>query len=254
MSCWNTCARSCCAATEASCPRCRRDASLSELFAAVGTQRRAQRPGRPAQVLAELPCPIYITTNANNLLEEALKAAGKDPQTELCRWNEDVEQLPSIYDDDPDYRPSIERPLVYHLFGVNDEPDSLVLTEDDYFDYLIGVTTNKDLIPIAVRQALADTALLFLGFRIDDWNFRVLFRSIMSQEGAQPRAGKYAHVAVQIDPGGGPLPRAGARAPLPGTYFQDAAYQHLLGQRRGLRKELLAQWNAEPDKQPPAAR
>ena len=43
---------------------------------------------------------------------------------------------------------------MYHLFGVHDEPDSLVLTEDDYFDYLIGVTTNKELIPIAVRQAL----------------------------------------------------------------------------------------------------
>src|SRR5215213_6891404 len=105
------------------------DVSLSELFAAVGVQRRAQDPADPYKVLAELSCPLYITTDASNLLEEALKAAGKDAQTELCRWNEDVELLPSIYDDDPDYRPSIERPLVFHLFGINDEPDSLVLTE-----------------------------------------------------------------------------------------------------------------------------
>jgi len=40
--------------------------------------------------------------------------------------------------------------LVYKLFGQLAEPDSLVLTEDDYFDYLIGVTSNRDLIPEAV--------------------------------------------------------------------------------------------------------
>ena len=87
-------------------------------------------------MLADLPCPIYITTDMSTLLADALRAAGKDPQIELCRWNEDVEQLPSIYDDEPDYRPTEQRPLVYHLFGIHDEPDSMVLTEDDYFDYL----------------------------------------------------------------------------------------------------------------------
>jgi hypothetical protein len=223
------------------------DASLSELFAAVGMQRRAHDPADPYKVLAELSCPLYITTDASNLLEEALKAAGKDVQTELCRWNENVEQLPSIYDDDPDYQPSIEHPLVYHLFGVNDEPDSLVLTEDDYFDYLIGVTTNKELIPIAVRQALADTALLFLGFRIDDWNFRVLFRSIMSQEGRNRRR-KYAHIAGQIMPEEGRfLEPERARSYLE-TYFKDAAISIYWGSVEDFSKELLAQWNAEPDK------
>ena len=223
------------------------DASLSELFAAVGAQRRARDPADPYKVLAELSCPLYITTDSSNLLEEALKAAGKDAQTELCRWNEAVEQLPSIYDDAPDYRPSVERPLVFHLFGINDEPDSLVLTEDDYFDYLIGVTTNKDLIPIAVRQALADTALLFLGFRIDDWNFRVLFRSIMSQEGRSRRR-KYAHIAGQILPEEGRfLEPERARSYLE-SYFQDADISIYWGSVEDFTKDLLAQWNAEPDK------
>jgi hypothetical protein len=139
---------------------------------------------------------------------------------------------------------------VYHLFGVNDEPDSLVLTEDDYFDYLIGVTTNKELIPIAVRQALADTALLFLGFRIDDWNFRVLFRSIMSQEGRNRRR-KYAHIAGQIMPEEGRfLEPERARSYLE-EYFQDAAISIYWGSVEDFAKELLAQWNAEPDKRSP---
>ncbi len=223
------------------------DSPLSELFAALGAQRRAHNPADPYKVLAELPFPIYITINPTNMLEEALKAAGKDPVVELCRWNSDLEQLPSIYDDEPNYQPSEQRPLVYHLFGIAEEPDSVVLTEDDYFDYLIGVSTNKELIPIAVRKALADTALLFLGFRIDDWNFRVLFRSIMSQEGRSRRK-KYAHIAGQILPEEGRfLEPERARRYLE-SYFQNADISIFWGSVEDFTKELLAQSNAEVDR------
>ncbi len=96
-----------------------------------------------------------------------------------------------------------------------------MITEDDYFDYLIGVTKNKDLIPKAVRGKLADTALLFLGFQLDSWDFRVLYRSIMGQEGSGRRS-RYAHVAAQIDPEGGRLIEPeGARNYLE-QYFQHA--------------------------------
>ena len=74
-----------------------------------------------------------------------------------------------------------------------------MLTEDDYFDYLIGLTSRRAEIPTAVRRALTDSALLFLGFRIDEWSFRVLFRSLLTQLGSA-RRDEYAHVAVQIDP------------------------------------------------------
>jgi hypothetical protein len=180
-------------------PDHQQNASLNALMTAVGAQRRARDPGEPHQVLAGLPFRLYLTTSPSNLLAEALTAAGKEPQVELCRWNDTVAQFPSIYDTEPGYEPDEKRPLVYHLFGRLEQPDSLVLTEDDYFDYLIGVTNNKDLVPAVVRRALTDTPLLFLGFQIDDWNFRVLFRSIMSQEGRE-RAWRLTHVAAQINP------------------------------------------------------
>jgi hypothetical protein len=173
-------------------------ASLDELVTAVGAQHRARDPMEPHQLLAGLPLPIYITTDASNLLIEALTAAGKKPQVELCRWNEDLADLPSIYDTEPNYRPDIQRPLVYHLFGRNQEPDSLILTEDDYFDYLIAVTSNKDLIPVVVRRALAQTALLFLGYQIDELDFQILRRSIMSSEGSRRRS-RYSHI-IQLEP------------------------------------------------------
>jgi hypothetical protein len=52
-----------------------------------------------------------------------------------------------------------------------------------------------------VGSALNDSSLLFLGFRMDDWGFRVLFRSLMRRGGAGLRT-RHAHVAVQIDPEG----------------------------------------------------
>ena len=181
-----------------------KDASLDDLISAVG-EKLGQDPATLAiRTLARLPLPIYITTVPSNLLAQALEAAGKQPVVELCRWNDYVEQIPSIFDADrePDYRPTPQRPLVYHLFGRLSEPDSLVITEDDYFDYLIGVTANNDLIPPVVRRALADSALLFLGFDLDEWDFRVLFRTVMLRQGGDARR-DYAHVAAQIDPESG---------------------------------------------------
>ena len=175
------------------------NSSLTELLNTVGARRRQREVADAYKALAQLPLPIYITTTADKLLVSALAETGKDPQLVLCPWNDYVEQVGSIYDREPDYFPTPERPLVYHLFGVLDQPDSIVLTEDDYFDFLIGVTGNKDLIPPAVRRALTDTALLFLGFQMDEWNFRILFRSILSQQGGG-RRDRYAHIAAQIEP------------------------------------------------------
>jgi hypothetical protein len=211
-------------------------ASLDQLVDAVGALLRQRDPAEPHRMLAQQPFPLYITTNMDNQLESALIEAGKQPATVLCPWNEYVERSLTIYND----RPTKDRPLVYHLFGHIMEPESLVLTEDDYFDYLIGVTSNKDLIPAVVRRALADTALLFLGFQIDDWNFRVFFRSIMNQEG-RGRRGRYAHVAVQINPEEGRiLEPDGARAYLE-TYFQSADMSIYWGRADDFIRELQSQ-------------
>ena len=210
---------------------------LDELISAVGQQLGTDPVTQPLRVLASFPLPIYITTLFGNFLADALKAAGKDPVVEMCRWNDYLEQQPAIFEREPDYRPTPERPLVYHLFGRLADPDSLVLTEDDYFDYLIGVTSRNDLIPGVVRRALTDSALLFLGFDLDDWDFRVLFRSIMSREGSGRRA-KYAHVAAQIDPEGGRISEPdGARRYLE-SYFGDADISIFWGNVADFGREL----------------
>ena len=170
---------------------------LGKLLALVGDRLR-QNENDPYRILAELPASIYVTTNFDPLLERALKANGREPQQLLTRWRYKKDALVS---DAQETRESSSRePLVYHAFGAfgPDNNDGLVLTEDDYFDYLIQTSAAK-LMPTEVESALVDNSLLFLGFRLTDWHFRVLFRLMMSLPGRE-RLKRYCHVAVQLDP------------------------------------------------------
>jgi len=216
-------------------------ASLDDLLRRVASTRWEQNPNDSYRILAALPFPVYITTNIDNLLGEALKAAGKDPQIELCHWRDDVPWPPSVYDTNLQYQPTVEKPLVYHLFGRLTLPVSLVLKEDDYFDYLVGVTRNSRLVPSVVRAALADSALVFIGFQMDDWGFRVLFRSIIGQ-GAPARRGDYTHVAVQLDPDAKRVAEIeGARRYLQ-NYFQTADVSIYWGPVERFLSEFQREW------------
>ena len=175
-----------------------RGTSLDDLLVGAWQARHRQGAVDPYSVLAALPVPVYVTTQPSRLLARALEDAGRTPEVELCRWNDNL-WVESVFERMPDYRPTPEHPLIYHLLGTLDEPKSLVLTEDDYFDFLIGVTRNRDVVPGPVRRRLSDSALMFVGFRLDEWDFRVLYRSLMSSEGGNRLEG-YSHVAVQIDP------------------------------------------------------
>ncbi|MEI6777838.1 MAG: CHAT domain-containing protein [Chloroflexales bacterium] len=203
-------------AAHASVPPVAED-SLDAQVRTVGACRRANDAGEPYRVLASLPLPIFLTANPDGLLADALSEAQKTPQVVICPWNRHGELNQS-----PITPPTRDHPLVYHLFGRLDDPESLVLTEDDYFRYLIGVTRNEELLPKVVGSALVNTALLFLGFRLDDWNFRVLFQSVMNLAGSELRR-RYTHVAVQIDPQEGAMLDPQAAREYLKNYFGPAA-------------------------------
>lgn len=229
-----------------------------ELLETIWRQRLETEPHEPHRLLASLPFRLYITTNPEQLLVKAL-AESRAPHSEICRWNAELADLPSIFDPPaassaatglagvgtaPSHEPyklDAQRPLVYQLFGTLARPESLVITEDDYFDFLIGVTANKDLIPKPVRRALADSALLFLGFQLDDWDFRVLFRSIAGQEGARRRQ-SYAHIAVQVDPEEGRVQRPDQAREFLNAYFQNADISIFWGTVEDFVKELSRHW------------
>lgn len=215
--------------------------AIDELITIIGANRRKRIPWDAYLVSASLPVSVYITANYNNLLESALEEAGKMPRTLISPWNDDVNMREPMYAKYEDYSPTPEAPLVYHLFGRFSEPDSVVLTEDDYFKYLIGVTKNSDLVPTSVQEALTNKALLFLGFRLDDWNFRVLYHSLLSFEGEAMRKHKqkkFVHISVQIQPEGIQEPES-ARRYLE-NYFKEENIDLYWGSTEDFVKELLS--------------
>jgi hypothetical protein len=217
-------------------------APLLDLISFGGQKMRAADPAEQHRVLAELKLPIYLTTNPDSLMFDALKEAGADPQLVICPWNDRI-VADSIYEKEPEYRPSPDRPMVYHIFGHLSVPDSLVLTEDDHFEFLIGVTRNKDLIRSVILRVLASTSLMFLGFQLDDWAFRVFFSIIMDLQGGGRRR-DYAHIAVQVDPDEiRNLDPRGAREYLE-DYFQDDSISIYWGQSIDFLRELAAQRQA----------
>jgi hypothetical protein len=152
----------------------------------------------PLLTLAEFPLPIYLTTGYHDFIETALKRAGKAPRTEICRWHKGLESIPSVFEGD--YLPSKDEPLVYHLHGSDTYPDSLVLTENDYLEFLVAIAQEMgrgtDPIPKRVRQAMADSSLILLGYGLQNWDFRVLFWGLI-----KPRPLQHASVAIQLVPG-----------------------------------------------------
>ena len=98
---------------------------------------------------------------------------------------------------DEGYVPSAASPVVFHLHGYIPNAESLVLTEDDYMDFLVNISRNDQLLPMPIQKALTGSSLLFVGYRIADWNFRVLLRSLA---GFLESSLKRTHFAVITPP------------------------------------------------------
>lgn len=170
------------------------EASLANLVRTVAARLWREEPStEPHRVLARLPCPVYVTVGRDDLLPRALKEEGKEPEVRICRFQDKAsgEEPPT---------PSIGKPLVFHALGHFMDDASLVLTQDDYFDYLIRVSRDDKHVPKKVDAALLRKSVLFLGFELDDWSFRVLFRRLKSL-GGQSLLAENTHVMVQIAPG-----------------------------------------------------
>lgn len=138
-------------------------------------------PDEPHRVLADMNLPVYVTSNYDDFMTRALVRHHREPNRILCQWNRAVKDYvaenPTVLEKDPTYKPTVANPVVFHLHGHVPVAESLVLTEDDYMDFLVNISVDPNLIPAPISRALSGTSLLFIGYRISDWNFRVLLRS-----------------------------------------------------------------------------
>jgi hypothetical protein len=196
------------------------------------------KPEEPHSALASLPLPTFITTNYDNFMEQALLKHNKNPKRELCRWNKYIKRFPSLFDQDAGFQSSAANPIIYHLHGYKEVPESLVLTEDDYLDFLVNISSDQSLIPPLIQKALTGSSLLFVGYGLADLNFRVLFRGLIkSMEDSLRRVS----IAVQLPPESTEPAQRRAQQYLT-EYFKKTDIRVYWGEAREFCAELKSRW------------
>lgn len=199
-------------------------------------------PSEPHRVLASLPFEVYLTSNFDNWMFRALEDAKRDARLALCRWNKHIpEDAPSF---DPDFEYSAANPLVYHFHGCTPWAESAVVTEDDYFEFLINISRDyKSSLAHRVDRAMGGGALLFLGYTLADWDFLVLFRLFANKL----RDSGNTHIAVQLDPcdaQGRPLQNAQNAITYLKSYFGNAKIKVYWGTCQEFCHDLRTRWEA----------
>jgi hypothetical protein len=131
-----------------------------------------RRPSPALRALAEIDFPLVITTNYDTLFEQALEAVGKQPRVSVRSLSRHLEA------DLADLSP--QSPIVLKLHGDIHQRDTIVITDDDYIDF-VGEMTEKEPahpFPLALREMLTEWTTLFIGYSLADYNLRLLFRTL----------------------------------------------------------------------------
>lgn len=202
----------------------------------------SEEPYNPLSILARLDIPIYLTTSYHHFMEAALKVVGKIPRTEVYCWRYELEDnIPPEFVTDPDFEPDTQTPLVYHLHGIDDYPDSLVLTEDDYLAFLVNVTQDfgTHVIPNSVRNALSSSLLLLLGYDLHAWDLRVLLQGLIKGKPLRPRS-----FAIQLIPSEDDTKNAAQFQEYLQKYFGQARFDVYWGDPQSFMKTLWGEWEA----------
>jgi hypothetical protein len=181
------------------CPDVPEGDTVWERLSALGRKRRASGVSDIHQLLAALPFSVYLTACTDRLLEDALIEAERQPVSDFARWNEtlrDIDTYPK-----KEGEPSTEKPYVYHLFGDCTVPESMVVTDDDYTDYMLGINTPQAarLTPPFIDAALAGNALLMIGFHFKYRGFQIVLRNTLNRL-REKRLPKKMWVGAQLPP------------------------------------------------------
>jgi SIR2-like domain len=136
---------------------------------------------------------LVLTSNYDDLVEQALTDAGETfdvvwyeakrgpMQGRFLHRRPDGELVPIERPNKYTGLDLAERTVILKLHGAIDRTDaardSYVITEDSYIDYLVGADVGEQ-IPVALRERMADSHFLFLGYSMRDWNLRVILNRI----------------------------------------------------------------------------
>ncbi|MDQ3090848.1 MAG: SIR2 family protein [Actinomycetota bacterium] len=131
-----------------------------------------KRPSPMLHALAQLDFPLVITTNYDQLFENALAAAGKQPRVAVYTPN---------LEPTTDHRdPTAQSPVVFKIHGDITRAETIVVTDEDYIQFVLRMSTKDpyDPVPLTLKYYLTGSTTLFVGYSLLDYNLRLLFKTL----------------------------------------------------------------------------
>jgi hypothetical protein len=134
-----------------------------------------KKPSPALKALTSFDFPFIATTNYDQLIEDALAAQAKKPSVSI--YNRSSTQRTTDYTGD-DIDPTPARPFLLKIHGDIDNPESMVLTDEDYIDFVLRMSDKEPFNPIppSFRYAFSRYPTLFIGYSLLDYNLRLLFK------------------------------------------------------------------------------
>jgi hypothetical protein len=173
-----------------------RDSLITSLQDILPDKKR--KPSPLLRTLAQLPFSLVITTNYDRLLEEALKGEKIE-----C-----IVQPAGGFPDTPEHKKRFEALeefdglVIYKIHGSfleglgAEELPPLIITEDDYIEFLTVVGLENIGVPRIILKKIIPSTLLFLGYSLEDWDFRTIYKGVIER---LPRHHRRRSFAIQND-------------------------------------------------------
>lgn len=149
----------------------------NKLIETLRTQMHVgKEPSAALLGLAKLRFPIVVTTNYDRLFEKALGLHGKTAFESIYK--------PGRYEmgDDLPYSdpPRADRPMLFKMHGDIDRPQTIVITDEDYINFIVRMREVHETSPVPrrIQNSLMDWPTLFIGYSLKDYNLRVLLKML----------------------------------------------------------------------------
>ncbi|MEL7423196.1 MAG: SIR2 family protein [Bacteroidota bacterium] len=124
--------------------------------------------------LARLPFNVIVTLTPDNLLARTFDNLGLEYLQDSYFKHR---QAPATFT-----APTAGKPLIYNLLGNIEEPESLVLTHQDFFAYMESMFTSNGMhedLKLTLENA---ERYIFLGLPYERWYFQLLLRMLSMQD------------------------------------------------------------------------
>lgn len=147
---------------------------------------------------------LILTTNYDSLMEEALANAGvdyvtlvtrKSDQKVLAQFSESIENADELekmnsgryFASDFYFMSPVPLAVIHKLHGSldqqsKDHDDSVVISEDDYVDYIANSSSPTGVLPAYVKSLIINKQIIFLGYSLSDLNIQRIVRSLDEED------------------------------------------------------------------------